>query len=58
MNELQGLIGAALEDRHIDALFHYGYQHGINMYEIWNDDNTEMIGFGIEDDVYYFNQEG
>lgn len=26
-------------------------------YEIWNNEDTERIGFGIEDDIYYFNED-
>lgn len=31
--------------------------NNIEVYEIWNDDNSEMIGFGIEDDTFYFKKD-
>ncbi len=26
-------------------------------YEVWNDESTERIGFGIEDEIYRFNED-
>lgn len=51
------MILKAVETGDVDELFSYGYQHGIDMYEIWDDTDTYMIGFGVEDDTYYFKQE-
>ena len=51
------MILKAVETGDIDELFSYGYRHGIDMYEIWDDTDTYMIGFGVEDDTYYFKQE-
>ena len=44
----------ALEMHDISELFDYGYQNGIDMYEIWSGDNTELIGFQVEDEPFYF----
>lgn len=46
MNTLKKLIDEALKTENIDKLFSFGYDNEIDMYEIWNDENTELIGFG------------
>lgn len=51
---MKEMILKALETRNIDDLFDYGYQNGIAMYELWSDDNTQLIGFGVEDEPFYF----
>lgn len=35
-------------------LWEFCYENNIEMYEVWNDDDTDIIGFGIEDTVYYY----
>ena len=52
--ELDNLIVVAIETENIDNLFSYGFMNNIDMYEIWSDDNNTLIGFAVNDDVYYF----
>lgn len=35
-------------------LWSFCYENNISMCEIWNDDDTDIIGFGIEDTVFYY----
>ena len=51
---MKAMILKALEMHDISELFDYGYQNGIAMYELWSDDNTELIGFGVQDEPFYF----
>lgn len=37
-------------------LFTFCYENNIFASEIWNDDDTEIIGFAIEDDIYYYSE--
>lgn len=52
--ELNTLIAEAIKTEDVDDLFHYGYMNGIEMEEYWNDDDSDMIGFNVADDTYYF----
>ena len=54
LTELDNLIANAVETENIDSLFSYGFMHNIDMYELWSDDNNTLIGFAVNDDVYYF----
>ena len=42
---------------YLESIEHECIDNGMEFYEIWNDENTEYIGFGIEDDVYYFSND-
>lgn len=38
------------------VLWEFCYDHDLDMCEIWSEDDTEIIGFQIEDDVYYYGE--
>ena len=42
---------------YLNGISHECFEKNYDFYEIWNDEDTEYIGFGIGDDVYYFSDD-
>ncbi len=42
---------------YLESISHECFEKGYDFYEIWNDENTEYIGFGIGDGAYYFSDD-